>query len=78
VNTLQPTFGLLLCWLDEYILIVCSLSAAVRSEEYKYALVVIFTISFSIGCGSGPDIIKYQHSSKPEPLVAILKYSNNR
>ncbi|HEY6435741.1 MAG TPA: hypothetical protein VIY47_04060 [Ignavibacteriaceae bacterium] len=31
------------------------------------AFVVIFIISFSIGSGSGLDIIKYQHSSKLWP-----------
>ena len=37
------------------------------------AFVVIFIISFSIsGDGSGLDIIKYQHSSKPSPLPASL------
>ena len=37
------------------------------------AFVVIFIISFSIGCGSGLDIIKYQHSSKLWPLCVMCK-----
>jgi hypothetical protein len=39
------------------------------------AFVVIFIISFSIGCGSGLDIIKYQHSSKLWPLGVMLRDS---
>jgi hypothetical protein len=36
------------------------------------AFVVIFITSFSIGSGSGQDIIKYQHSSKPSTLYVTL------
>jgi hypothetical protein len=37
-------------------------------KKINKLLVVTFIISFSIGCGSGLDIIKYQHSSKPSTL----------
>jgi hypothetical protein len=51
------------------------LSANIGQTEFYRLFVVIFIISFSIGCGSGQDIIKYQHSSKPLPLVAICNDS---
>jgi len=62
---MPTTFGLLLCWLTTIFSSFCSLSPFVQAEEYKRAFVVIFIINFSIGCGSGLDIMKYQHSSKP-------------
>jgi hypothetical protein len=49
---------------DEYILSFISLSAHIQPTEFYSAFVVIFSISFSIGSGSGLNIIKYQHSSK--------------
>ena len=67
----HTTCGLLLCWQTNIFSSFCSLSAFVWAEEYKWALVVIFIISFSIGCGSGLDIIKYQHSSKPCSLCVM-------
>jgi hypothetical protein len=36
-----------------------------RADEYLSVFVVNFIFSFPIGFGSGLDIIKYQHSSKP-------------
>jgi len=49
---------------DEYKLIFIALSAHIQPTEFSSAFVVIFIFSFSIGCGSRLDIIKYQHSSK--------------
>ena len=43
-----------------------------RLDVQFSAFVVNFIISFSIGCGSGLDIIKYQHSSKPSTLCRKL------
>jgi len=50
---------------DEHKLIFTSLSSHIQPTVFYSAFVVIFIISFSIGCGSGLDIKKYQHSSKP-------------
>jgi hypothetical protein len=55
---------------DEYILSFISLSAHIQPTEFYQLFIVIFIISFSIGCDSGLDIIKYQHSSKLWPLYA--------
>ena len=52
------------------ILCIISLSAHIQPTEFHQLFVVIFIPIFSIGCGSGLDIIKYQHSSKLCPLVA--------
>src|SRR5438552_2927891 len=68
----HTTFGLLLCWQTNIFSSVGALLAFVLVAEYQWCLVVIFIISFSIGCGSGLDIIKYQHSSKPCSLCARL------
>jgi hypothetical protein len=66
----HTTGSLLLCWQTNIF------SASYRyqpiSSRRNSAFVVIFIISFSIGSGSGLDIIKYQHSSKPWPLTKVL------
>ena len=54
---------------NDYMLNFISLSAHIQPTGILSAFVVIFIISFSIGCGSGPDLIKYQHSSKLWPLA---------
>jgi hypothetical protein len=41
---------------DEYKLIFILLSAHIQPTEFCSAFVVIFIISFSIGCGSGQDV----------------------
>jgi hypothetical protein len=56
---------------DEYKLIFISLSAHIQPTEFYSAFVVNFNFIFQLGCSSGMDIIKFQHSSKPCSLAAI-------
>jgi hypothetical protein len=57
---------------DEYILNFIAISIY-PADGILSAFVVIFIISFSIGCSSRLDIIKYQHNSKLWPLLSLYQ-----
>jgi len=70
----RPTKGLSQGWRTNKFLSFCSLSAAVRAQRLLFSfLLLTSTLVFQLGCGSGLDIIKYQHSSKPYPLGVIVE-----
>src|SRR5688572_1854923 len=49
----------------------------ISSDGILSAFVVIFIISFSIGCSSGLHVIKYQHSRKLWPLCVMQRHHHN-
>ena len=51
-----------------------SLSETGFAEFHYSSFSYIFIYSFSIDCGSGLYILKFQHSGKPEPLVNLNVY----
>lgn len=72
VSTLQATLGLLLCWLINKSWSFYSLSAAAQAAKFYSTFVLNFSIINSFGLTVKLRNIKYQHSSKPGSLCAML------
>jgi len=56
---------------DEYFLSFISLSAHIQPTEFYQLLLLSSSLVTLFGCGSGLDVIKFQHSSKLWPLCVI-------
>jgi len=57
---------------DEYFLSFISLSAHIQPTEFDQLLLLSSSLVILFGCGSGLDVIKFQHSSKLWPLAATI------